>query len=242
MKKYKHLLLTFTAVSAIAAPVFLSSCGSSNSESEAEGQDSIPTEELEDIVEINTLTISKVDLDQPTLDEKKGTYSFNASATVDGPGKEKAVVVYTLTKVQADNSNVEVARNEDGKFNEIGGLKEKEIYIIEASVKGSSDVNGEIRLFQENIPMVEKVKKLDAAELTSIIMSYAKGDNTNYEANKDCLTPDCKYLATDGKEYDLGVIAESVSFDDWKSIEFTSVEYDSFNRIRKATFKINYPN
>jgi len=191
---------------------------------------------------IDALTISKVDVDQPTLDEKKGTYSFNVKATLDGPGKENASVAYIITKVSADNSKTEVKSNNDGRFTDIPGLKEGEIYIVEASVVGAKDAKGEIRFFAENMPLVETVKKLNASELTAIIMSYANGDNTNYEANKECLATDCNYYATDGKEYYLGAIAEAIGFGDWKSIEFTSVEYDSFNRICKATFKINYPN
>ncbi len=242
MKKYKHIILSLTAISTIASTIFFSSCGSSGDGSKPGPGDTIRTDTLENIVVIDALTISKVDVDQPTLNDKKGTYSFDATATLEGPGKEKAVVVYTLTKVGADNTEAKISENENGKFSEIEGLKDKEIFILEAFVKGSPDIKGEYRLFQESIPLVEQVKKLNASELTTIVMSYANGDNTTYEANKDCLATDCNYYATDGKEYYLGAIAEAIGFGDWKSIEFTSVEYDSFNRICKATFKINYPN
>lgn len=241
MKKYKHIILSLTAISTIATPLFFSSCSGSGSNNH-NGQDTIRTDTLENIVVIDALTISKVNVDPPTLNDKKGTYSFDATATLEGPGKEKAVVVYTLTKVGADNTEAKISENENGKFSEIEGLKDKEIFILEAFVKGSPDIKGEYRLFQESIPLVEQVKKLNTSELTTIIMSYANGDNTSYEANKDCLATDCDYYATDGKKYYLGAIAEAIGFGDWKSIEFTSVEYDSFNRICKATFKINYPN
>lgn len=243
MKTYKHILLNLTAISAMAAPIFFSSCGGSTTEKghESDTTGVKPIQE-EEIVKIETLTITKVEYDQPTLNENSGTYSLNVKATVDGPGKEKAVVVYTLTKVAADNSETKTASNEDGEFNDISGLKDREIYIMIASIKGSPDTKNEIRLFSENMPIVEKVQKLSAEELTSIIMSYANGDNTTYEAKKDCIANDCKYSASDGSVFYLGEIIEALGFGDWESIEFSSVEYDTFNRISKATFKINYPN
>lgn len=239
MKLYKHLIFVFTALSTVIVSVFFEGCSNTTTVQEENETEPDTVKQEEEIVVYDSLTISNIDYDQMILDEKNGTYSFNIKATLDGPEKEKASVAYTIINVGADNSKTEIKSNNDGRFTDIPGLKEREIYIVEASVVEANDIKSEIRFFAETMPLVEPVKKLNATELTSIIMSYAKRDYSEYEANKDCIANDCKYFIDGGSETWWGTIIDNIQCGEWQSIEVISIEYDSFSRTSKVTIKIN---